>query len=242
MKIGCDVVGDLLPLYCEDLVSEDSRELVEQHCGECETCKNKLKDMREGNIVIDDEGNSLKKFMKEYTEKFNALLAVFVLVLFAICSVIHIKIVLFNTNSDLDGNLWFMYIVFLFPAMVFCCNLAWADYKSKLKYLFPFVSSLVGTFYYGIASYDDIRIEFSGLYFMILFVPAIIGLIIGLIRARYMFKPLRFFNEGMIAGIFLAIGGFFVFLMGGYLMLSGLLLMVVGIGTYKISTWAKNWW
>ena len=241
MKIGCDVIGDLLPLYCEDLVSQDSRELVEEHCGECETCKNKLRNMREGNTTIEDEGNSLKNFMKDYTEDFNALLAVFVLVLFTICSAIHIKVV-FSTNTDFYGDLWFMYIIFLFPAMVFCCNLVWADHKSKLKYLSPLVSSFVGAFYYGIASYKDIRIEFSASYFMLLIVPAIIGLVIGLIRARYMYKTLRRFNEGMIAGIFLAIGGFFVLLMGGYLMISGLLLMVVGIGTYKISTLAKNWW
>ena len=31
MKISCNIIEDLLPLYVDDMVSEDSRQLVEEH-------------------------------------------------------------------------------------------------------------------------------------------------------------------------------------------------------------------
>ena len=38
MKISCNIIRDLLPLYAEDLASEDTRLLVEEHLCDCETC------------------------------------------------------------------------------------------------------------------------------------------------------------------------------------------------------------
>ena len=36
MKITCNIIEDLLPLYVDDMVSEDSRQLVEEHLKESE--------------------------------------------------------------------------------------------------------------------------------------------------------------------------------------------------------------
>ena len=36
MKISCNIIEDLLPLYVDDMVSEDSRQLVEEHLKESE--------------------------------------------------------------------------------------------------------------------------------------------------------------------------------------------------------------
>lgn len=38
MKLPCDIVQDLLPLYQDDLCSQATREAVEEHLRECETC------------------------------------------------------------------------------------------------------------------------------------------------------------------------------------------------------------
>lgn len=45
-KISCDVARDLLPLYCDDVCSQDSRGLVEQHLEECEECSALLEKMK----------------------------------------------------------------------------------------------------------------------------------------------------------------------------------------------------
>lgn len=39
MKISCNIIVDLLPLYVDDMVSEDSRQLVEEHLKACPTAK-----------------------------------------------------------------------------------------------------------------------------------------------------------------------------------------------------------
>lgn len=47
MNINCDIIGDLLPLYAEDMVSPASKELVDEHLVVCESCLDKLTHMRE---------------------------------------------------------------------------------------------------------------------------------------------------------------------------------------------------
>ncbi|MCA0970825.1 zf-HC2 domain-containing protein [Halobacillus litoralis] len=46
MKISCHVIRDLLPLYAEDMASQDTRDLVEEHIVYCENCKKQLEEMR----------------------------------------------------------------------------------------------------------------------------------------------------------------------------------------------------
>ena len=41
MKIKCNVIKDILPLYIENIASEDTRVLIEEHIDECEDCKKK---------------------------------------------------------------------------------------------------------------------------------------------------------------------------------------------------------
>lgn len=45
MKLECDVIRDLLPLYAEKLASPASSALVEQHLAECEACRAELEQM-----------------------------------------------------------------------------------------------------------------------------------------------------------------------------------------------------
>ena len=39
MRLSCDVIQDLLPLYVDRACSEDSGKLVETHIADCEKCK-----------------------------------------------------------------------------------------------------------------------------------------------------------------------------------------------------------
>ena len=45
MRIKCDVINDLLPLYVDDVLSDASRELVDEHIKECESCRKTLENM-----------------------------------------------------------------------------------------------------------------------------------------------------------------------------------------------------
>ena len=45
MKMSCNIIEDLLPLYVDDMVSEDSRKLVEEHLKECPACRKMQEEM-----------------------------------------------------------------------------------------------------------------------------------------------------------------------------------------------------
>jgi len=54
MKINCKVIEDLLPLYIDEVCSDESKRLVEEHLEECDACSAKLNAQKTG-ITIDKE-------------------------------------------------------------------------------------------------------------------------------------------------------------------------------------------
>lgn len=46
MSLTCDVIRDLLPLYAENMVSDDTRLLVEKHLADCPDCRERLAAMQ----------------------------------------------------------------------------------------------------------------------------------------------------------------------------------------------------
>lgn len=57
-KIPCDVIRDLLPLYKDDVCSENSKNLIEEHLPECEECREYLEalDMDLPTVVLPPGG------------------------------------------------------------------------------------------------------------------------------------------------------------------------------------------
>lgn len=47
MKLSCDVIQDLLPLYHDGVCSEESKRIVEEHIGTCAVCKDVLHGLKE---------------------------------------------------------------------------------------------------------------------------------------------------------------------------------------------------
>ena len=41
-KISCNVIQDIMPLYVDEIVSEDTKKLVEEHLKECEDCRKEM--------------------------------------------------------------------------------------------------------------------------------------------------------------------------------------------------------
>lgn len=52
MKISCDVIMDLLPLYYDGVCNDDSKKIVEEHLAECESCKGALEKIK--NATVDN--------------------------------------------------------------------------------------------------------------------------------------------------------------------------------------------
>lgn len=63
MKKKCDIIRDLLPLYHDNVCSDESRREVEEHLAECESCREELKMMDTtftAPHVEDDEKKAVK--------------------------------------------------------------------------------------------------------------------------------------------------------------------------------------
>ena len=45
MKISCEIIKDLLPLYHDGVCSNDSKTMVEEHLAYCDSCKAELQAM-----------------------------------------------------------------------------------------------------------------------------------------------------------------------------------------------------
>ena len=62
MDISCDIIRDLLPLYAEDMVSDASKNLVDDHLCGCDDCTKELATLKKPQRVpVDAEVRSLKQ-------------------------------------------------------------------------------------------------------------------------------------------------------------------------------------
>src|SRR5690625_7887808 len=108
----CAIVEDLLPLYNEDLVQEDTRKWIKEHVKTCENCA-KLEEMSEEKLEVEeiDSPVNYEKMMRKNTFKISFYQLLFVVISFflAICSVI-----LFDRFNFVLYFTFFVFFLFLF--------------------------------------------------------------------------------------------------------------------------------
>lgn len=69
-QINCNIIKDLLPLYADDVVCDDTAELIKEHLEHCENCRKKYESIKsEVSIPIDNSVQPLKKFKKAWKRK-----------------------------------------------------------------------------------------------------------------------------------------------------------------------------
>ncbi len=89
MKLNCEVIQDLLPMYLDNVCSDQSRQIVEEHLEECEECRtlvNSTKEVRIPHSEPDksDADNAVRKgFKKIRLRWWLSIILVIVLVPFA---------------------------------------------------------------------------------------------------------------------------------------------------------------
>lgn len=55
MKLSCDIIRDLLPLYAEELASTDSKAAVREHLASCASCRKSYEEMKESPVIVPKE-------------------------------------------------------------------------------------------------------------------------------------------------------------------------------------------
>ena len=64
MSKECEIIRDLLPLYADDVVSDASREIIEEHLPDCPDCREYLKKIRDSELErgLRDEKNAVIEY------------------------------------------------------------------------------------------------------------------------------------------------------------------------------------
>ena len=53
--MNCEIIRDLLPLYCDQVCSGESRRAVEEHAAGCPACRALLEEMSGGPVLVEQE-------------------------------------------------------------------------------------------------------------------------------------------------------------------------------------------
>lgn len=103
MKNECDIVQDLLFSYNDGILSETSKELVEEHLKKCDKCKKNLEEIKQEN----DEKNQVKeidffKRIKKNINKKNIIILVFFIIL---TIVILFNVQVYNNYNEIASTM-----------------------------------------------------------------------------------------------------------------------------------------
>ncbi len=122
MKLDCDVIRDLLPLYAEGMVSESSRKVVEEHCAACSECRTLCSEMTAPPPEVQftkEPAESFQKYVKKSKWSFGLKLALICvgicLVLWAISivaliSLLTLDFVTSTVSVDEDASNYSLYM------------------------------------------------------------------------------------------------------------------------------------
>lgn len=103
MKNECDIVQDLLFSYNDGILSETSKELVEEHLKKCDKCKEILEEIKQEN----SEKNQVKevdffKMIKKNINKKNIIILVFFIIL---TIVILFNVQVYNNYNEIASTM-----------------------------------------------------------------------------------------------------------------------------------------
>lgn len=111
-KYSCNLVKDLLPLYAENLCSDESREIVAEHIAQCSDCKDELQKLNTGITVQADKDIAAIKRVKRRIrfEKIGIVAAITVAVLmfvwFALLFMTNTYVNMDYEKYNLGGNVY----------------------------------------------------------------------------------------------------------------------------------------
>jgi putative zinc finger protein len=173
MKINCDVIRDLLPLYAENMLSEKSRQLVDEHLHDCENCKKTLAEMKKPEIQITHNIDPIKKFKHGFRKHTITVASLTAFITVAI--IILIWGIFFLQPGDELGYTILCFYFFL-PLTAFICSWILGTRPNKIKWFVPFIFGCIG----GILPYAIYR-SMDMIFVFFAFIPSIFGLLIGTI-------------------------------------------------------------
>lgn len=69
-NVSCNIIKDILPLYVDEVVSDDTRNMVSSHMEHCGDCRKKYEEMKaDVSIPIENSAKPLKKIKNAWKRK-----------------------------------------------------------------------------------------------------------------------------------------------------------------------------
>lgn len=142
MKYECKVVEDLLPLYKDDVCSDASKKVVEEHLAECPKCSDLLKSLKDN--VIDElilrERDDVIGSQSRFFRRKSALAGIIIAAVFAI----PILVCLIVNLASGQGLSWFFIVLcaMFIPTSLFVVPLV-APKNRMLLSMGSFTASLI---------------------------------------------------------------------------------------------------
>ena len=138
MKISCDIIKDLLPLYYDGVCSADSKAIIEAHLAQCADCRAELAEMGKELPVSSKEQNLLEaKVVKELSKKWKHSLTKSmlcgILVAFLINNIAWVYLWFINNtgNNIIPSMLWsIVNVVWLIVEIIYTKRLERPIYKN----------------------------------------------------------------------------------------------------------------
>lgn len=102
----CKIILDLLPMYVEDLLSDETNEYIAKHLEQCEECKNIYEGMRE-EIDTKDEKIEQKKvnYLKKFKNKMRLLKTILLVIIIIIAIIIGRRLLIISSLSNKAKNM-----------------------------------------------------------------------------------------------------------------------------------------
>ena len=72
-KISCDITKDLLPLYLDDVLSQESKNAVEEHLQLCPQCSKAVEELNAPLPDVQDLSDTENHFFRQMHKKFRKL-------------------------------------------------------------------------------------------------------------------------------------------------------------------------
>ncbi len=129
MKIPCELVQDMIPLYIDEGCSETSKELLEEHLKECEDCGTVYQNMKE-DLPMEQKGNreEIEKENQKYLAEIKPMKKVKKrhIVITAVACVVMILLGIKATTTAVDAGMY-PYMVAATPTPVLENSIPYMD-------------------------------------------------------------------------------------------------------------------
>lgn len=132
MRVSCNIVYDLLPLYVDKSCTSDTSKLVEEHLQECEECRKKHEDMSIEIISTDavnaykEEGFKVRKIFKKIKKWW---------ILSLICILLLIPVTLLSINQHSGDGISFTNLSDIYYVHSMLAAVKKGNYEKAFQYM-----------------------------------------------------------------------------------------------------------